>query len=254
MKRLVALGALLLAACGGGHPRPDNPIEDPKVVLAEIQKRSEAIASLSAELRVEIWRKGERVRLRQLIEVERPDKLRVDTLSPFDQPLQMMASDGHNVSIYSLEKKRFWQGPATPDNLARLLPLRLEGEELASLLRGGVPLIQYADATMGWDAERGCYQVDLTGPARRQRLCVEPKALRVAESRVWKDDHLQYSALFGQYTGEDAAAIPTRMRFEVPSDDLRVEVEVVDHKLNPQVAPDAFQIEAPRGIEVEPLE
>ncbi len=253
MKRLAILAVLFLAGCGGAHPRPENAIEDPQVVLKALRERAEAMSSLSGQLALEVWQKGERVRLRQLVLVQRPDKIRVDTLSPFDQPLSMMASDGASVSIYSLEKKRFWRGPATPDNLARLVPLRLEGDELAAVLRGSVPVLEGAEAAIDWDADVGCYRIDLTGPARRQRLCVEPKALRVLESSVWRGDELQYTAKFGQYTDE-GPPVPQRMRFEVPAEDLQVDVRVVDFKANPAVPEDAFAVEPPRGIEVEPLD
>lgn len=253
MTRVAFVFALALGACGGRYPRPDNALENPAVVIAHVQKQSDALETLTGLLALEVWRDSERVRLRQLIVVARPDKLRVDTLSPFEQPLSMMASDGETVSIYSLEERRFWRGPSTPRNLARLVPLRLEGEELASVLRGGVPLIDHQQVAMDWDADVGCYAVTLTGVARRQRLCVEPEHLRVLESRVWRGDTLQYKARFGQYSDEEGG-IPTRLRFEVPEDDLQVDVQVVDHKRNPTVAADAFIVEPPRGIEVETLE
>jgi outer membrane lipoprotein-sorting protein len=254
MKRLAILALLFLAGCGGTRgARPEKPIDDPQVVLNALRERSEAMQALSGQLALEVWQKGDRVRLRQLVLVQRPDKIRVDTLSPFDQPLSMMASDGQQVSIYSLEKKRFWRGPATPDNLARLVPLRLEGDELAAVLRGSVPVLRDAQAKMDWDAEAGCYRLELTGATRRQQLCVEPQGLRVLESRVWRGDALQYAAKFGQYT-EGPQPIPQRMRFEVPGEDLKVDVRVVDFKANPTVAEDAFTVEPPRGIEVEPLD
>lgn len=247
--------AVLVTACSGARQaRPDDAIDDPRVILAALEKRGEAIRALTAELGLEVWREGDRVRLRQLVLAQKPDRVRIDTLSPFDQPLTMMASNGEIITIYSLEEKRFWRGPATPENLARLLPLRMESEEMSSLLRGSVPLIRYDDVGLGWDDERGCYLLTLRGPTRRQRLCVEPKALRVAESRVWRGDELLYRARFGQYEDAGPVAIPRRMRFEVPAESQRIDIEVRDVTVDPDPPADAFHIDPPRGIEVEPLD
>ena len=98
----------------------DGPTEAAPV-LARMAARGQALHSLSGMLSLEVWRKDERVRLHQLLLFERPDRLRVDTLSPFDQPLAMMASDGQTVSIYALEQTRFQLGPAMGEILAELV-------------------------------------------------------------------------------------------------------------------------------------
>jgi hypothetical protein len=204
-------------------------------------------------LALEVWRGDERVRLRQLLLVVRPDKVRVDTLSPFDQPLAMMASDGQTLTIYSLEQKRFEQGPATSGNLARLLRLPLSGEELTAVLAGGVPMPAGVTPTLGWDSEVGAHILEFVDGRRRQRVSLEPAAFRLVELRAWEGETPRYVARFGDYDGEGPTAVPRRMRFEVPSEALRVDARFEDHTLNVTPPEDAFTIPAPRGISVHPL-
>ena len=54
--------------------------------------------------------------------------------------------------------------------------------------------------------------------------------------------------------GEGPAAMPTRMRFEAPAESLRVDVEVVDYTLNPDLPDEAFELSPPRGVTVESLD
>lgn len=255
MRAVFAIGvALALAGCPDKFRRPDNAIEDPAVVLGAVERRSQAITALNALVSLEVWEKSERVRLKQMFIVERPDKLRVDTLSPFGQPLSSMASDGRDITIYSLDEKRYWTGTASPRNLARLIPIGVEGEELSALLRGGAPVIGHQTARLSWDGENGWYRVDLQGDGRRQRLSLEPAALRVVESRVWRDGALQYRARFGDYSGDDEAAIPRRMRFEVPMEALQIDLRVEEHEVNRPIDPAVFRIDPPRGVTVERLD
>ncbi len=251
---LGALAALLLTGCPGRHARPDDFQADPAVFLSRIEARAAAVKSLTAELSLEVWRGDERVRLKQLVALRRPDKLRVDSLSPFGQPLSTLTSDGETLAIYAQDEHRFYTGAATPENLARLVPIRVEPDELVALLRGGVPLGAAERGTVGWDAERGLYPLDLVGPATRRRIHFDPEHLRVRAVRVWRGERLRYEARFTDYTGEGDAALPRRMRFESAEDEVRVDVSVADHRVNVELPDEAFQLEAPRGVPVDSLD
>lgn len=104
---LLVLGLAGLTGCPNRIARPADGPTEPAPVLARLAERSHALTSLSGMISLEVWRGDERVKLRQLLLVQRPDHIRVDTLSPFDQPLAMMASDGQSVTIYS------WSSDAT---------------------------------------------------------------------------------------------------------------------------------------------
>ncbi|MEZ4466588.1 MAG: hypothetical protein R3F43_19600 [bacterium] len=251
----LALLALVLAGCPDKFRRPDDFSADPAPLLAGIARRQAAVASLTGQLHLEVWQRGERVRLRQLVAVRQPDRLRIDSLSPFDQPLSTLVSDGTVLALYSLEEKRFWRGAASPRNLSRLVPIAMAPESLASLLRGTMPVIRHRAAVVAWDGENGWYQLDLEGEnGRRQRISFEPEALRVTAAREWVGDALQYKARLGDYSNDGDTAVPRRMLLEAPADDIRIDVEVVDHRVNPTLPDAAFELEALRGIEVEPFE
>jgi len=252
MRCLLGLLALVLTGCPEKFRQPDGFSNDPAPLLASITRRAEAVKSLTGQLHLEVWQKDDRVRLRQLVAVRQPDRLRIDSLSPFDQPLSTLVSDGTTLSLYSLEEKRFWQGAATPAHLGRLVPVAMAPESLAALLRGTLPVIRHTAAVVVWDSENGWYQLDLQGEnGRRQRISLEPEALRVVAAREWVGDALQYRARLGDYSDASDTAVPRRMRLEAPTDDLRIDVEVLDHRVNPELPDAAFTLDPPRGIRVE---
>ena len=244
---------LLLAGCPDRHRRPDTYSEDPAPLLEKLSTRAQAIRSLTAQLKLEVWRDGERIKLRQLVAVQSPNKLRIDLLSPFEQPLVTLTSDGVVLSIYDLEQTRFSRGAASNANLARLLPIKLAPDSLAGLLRGTIPIIKHTSATVSWDGENGWYQLDLEGTDRRQRIHVEPKAWRITQAREWAGDAEVYAARLGDYSGVGDTALPRRMRLTAPKD-IQVDAVVEDHQVNVDLPDEAFVLDPPQGIPVEPLE
>ena len=251
----VLLMALALTGCPDRFARPEAFVAEPAPLLAAIEQRAAAIQSLRGQLRLEVWRKDERVRLRQLVAVQTPDKLRIDSLSPFDQPLSTLVSDGDTLSIYDLGARRFLRGAASPANLARLIPIPLEPEALSALLRGSVPVLREPDEqTVSWDSNNGWYQLDQRRGEARTRISFEPKHLRVVALRLGQGDRTVLRARLGDYSGTGPTAMPRRMRFEAPADDVRIDLKVVDHDINPTLPAAAFVLNPPRGIRVETLD
>lgn len=250
---LLIAGVALLTGCPDRHRKPDTYSADPAPLLAKLAARNAAIRSLTAQLKLEVWRDGERVKLRQLVAVQSPNKLRIDLLSPFEQPLVTLTSDGAVLSIYDLEKKRFSRGAASNANLARLIPVKLAPDSLGGLLRGTIPIIKHTSATVSWDGENGWYQLDLEGKDRRQRVHLEPKAWRVTQAREWAGGAEVYSARLGNYSSEGQTALPQRMQLTAPQD-IKVDAVVEDHQVNVDLPPEAFVLDPPEGIAIEPLE
>lgn len=260
MSRLLsgALGlALLLTGCPAPHiAQPDDFDDDPARLLASVERRAAAVQSLSGEVSIEVWHGSDRVRLKQLLAVDRQGRVRIDALSPFGQPLSTLVSDGARLMIYSLEDKTFRIGAATAENMARLMPIRLEPEALSAILRGAVPVMPHDRATVTWNGREGWYRLELLRGSRMQRIEFEPEALRVVNLEQREGETARYSARFGAYSGSGDAVIPQRMRFEAPGpegDALRIDLEVLDHTLNPELPPEVFTLEAPRGVRIEAL-
>ena len=76
MRLTVVFLALVVSACGSRQLRPEGAADEPKPYLDAIARRSAAINGLTAELKTEIWRDGERVRATQLVAVDGQGRLR----------------------------------------------------------------------------------------------------------------------------------------------------------------------------------
>ena len=253
MRGLLYGFTVCLFGCGGAIPKPADFVETSEPLLAAIAKRAQAIRSLSGEIKLEIWRKGQRVRLKQMLAVDPESRLRLEVISPFGQPVTTLVSDGARLMIYAVDEKRFLVGAATAENMARLMPVNMSPNELSNLLRGSIPLIRHTQSSVGWDGQNGRYILTLTGEERRQIIRLEPTHFRVTDLESTVKGNLVYRVRFGAYSGDGKTIIPKRVLFEVPSQDLRADMDVVDFSLNPDLPEAAFKLEPPRGISVEPM-
>jgi outer membrane lipoprotein-sorting protein len=253
MKYLLIMSLICLSACGGVIPRPTDFSDDSARLLASVERRGLAVKSISGELKTEVWQGSKRVKAKQLIAADPQGRLRIEVLSPFGSPVMTLVSDGSRLMIYAAEEQRFFIGPSTPENMARLIPIKLGPEELAGVLRGAMPLIPHGSAKVDWNTKSGRYRLHLVGDERQQTVEFEPKHFRVTSIRTYVGKTLIYKATFGDYSGTTDAIIPRRILFEIPDDDLRVDMTIIDHRLNPVLPDAAFHLTPPRGIPVESL-
>ena len=241
-----------LVGCGS-IPKPAQFDGDPQPFLNSLERRATAIKAVSAELSVEIWKDSKRLKVKQFVAADEQGRLRLETVSPFGTPLLTLASDGGRLMIYDAEQARFFLGPVTQEALSKLIPVPMSPGELASLLRGGVPVMSEATSTLSWNSKAGRYVLTLKAGNRVQVIEFEPQHNRVTSLWTELNGRKLYSIRLGQYSGTGDAIIPLRIRFVVPKQELSIDMAVKDHTLDPELPAGAFTLTPPRGIVVEPL-
>jgi hypothetical protein len=134
--------ALALAACHPRRPPPDLS-RDPEPLLAQVRASQARVQRVSGEARVKVEAKGMRtaVTVREFIAAEKPDRLHVEVLDFFGNVGAVLVASGGRFQLYDAKERVFYRGEATPENLARLVPLPLPAEDLVTILCGSAPLL-----------------------------------------------------------------------------------------------------------------
>lgn len=177
----MAAAAWLLAACSGGRGLPDRPTPEASALWDRLARTSSTTHTLQAESRVSYFGPEGRVRLRAVLVAQRPDRFRIETLSPFEEPIDVMVCDGERLSWLSQGILR--EGRATAERIGRLLPLPLSPEELVDVLLGGLPSDAQPVAVTPVN-DPTAFRLDLRRDARWLRLWVDPDADRVLRLEV----------------------------------------------------------------------
>jgi outer membrane lipoprotein-sorting protein len=177
--------AVLSSAC---HKRiefgPEGELTDANVVYQRVKENQDNIIQLEGDSKLRVESPQGSGTLSMFVSVTRPALLHLETFDFFNRPLASLVSDGKGFGLYQTETNTWFQGPASPENVSRFLPVVLPSQELVAIMLGQVPLIPPERMELALDRKEGVYVLTLhQGPAT-QVLQVHPKYLRVVKSQV----------------------------------------------------------------------
>ncbi|MEM7434034.1 MAG: DUF4292 domain-containing protein [Myxococcota bacterium] len=258
---LLALACTTLVGCSSSAACPAQPITDPAEALEALADRQKGWSSLKAEARVTQWADRGRIRGTVLMFFERPAKVRFDVMSQFG-PAAVLTSDGDSFQLSDLRASTFLHGPTCPENIARLLGIAIDGENLIRFLTGDTPLI--AATTQSMECRGGGYVLvlraadnstqeieiaiaseDRDKPAGAQRLTL------VESSVLGPDGTLEWRATYDGHEIFDGVVFPTDIRLVDYVNDADTQVRIKSVSVDPSVPAAAFRQEPRSGAQSE---
>jgi len=167
---LLALTSLLVLR--GATCKVERPYAAPTAqeLTAAVRARGLRVSSLRGETRMSHRSSQGKVKATVRLMARRGGSLRFDVVSPFDTPLATLVVSGGRFALIDAEKNRHFHGPAAPCNIARLLQVMLEPDDILTILGGSTPLISHQRASVAWDARAGAEVLTLSGPAAVQTV------------------------------------------------------------------------------------
>jgi hypothetical protein len=282
---------ILLALCLASCARVAPPASSPPTADAALVRMRASFAcgiAIEASAKVDHFSEGGRVRGDVLLFAARPARIRMDVISPFGAALATLTTDGARFSLADLKARRFFVGPATACNIARLTTVPVPGHVLVDLLRGEAPVLRHdsTNATISWSAAGywilivpGQYEareeIHLAPYASDWALPWQSQRLRVLDVRVEQQGYLMYHAELRDHAPaptsearEDpdnleapvppsgpicGAVLPRRIHIELetPRSDIRITYEHLSW--NPPLPLGTFEQAAPPGMSAEPV-
>jgi outer membrane lipoprotein-sorting protein len=251
MRRRVgaALIAVVIAGCAAREPiRPAAPSAAPlprgEDLLGSLSARRASIRGLRAMARMAYTAEGESRSTRQLMIAERPDRLRLEVLSPFGTVFVLTTGSGR-LAAYVPDERTMYRGSASADNLARYTQIDLPASDAVDLLLGTPPLagdrasvVSEEDGLLKlWQDAGGKVYVtwftDRLEPARYEQ--------RDSEGRVL------LRARYGAFTDVAATRLPSELEVELPSSQQRINISYRQSEANPPLADTTFALITPPG-------
>lgn len=246
-RAVVILAGLWVGGCytffGGPAREPDLILvrgEQSRVVQWIDRARSEGERrdSLRAYGRVRVESQGSSGRFREVVLVARPSCLRFETLNFLGQTQSLLTTNGERFAFF--DGQRMERGDAPEDLLGDRLGLDVAPEQAISLLLAAPPLareaperifakgdervVEVANQRIEFSADGTLLGVESLDPLGRPRW--------VADYSDWRD------LPGGRY--------PMKIGFHFPRTEFRLEIELEDVELNPELDPALFRI-APNG-------
>lgn len=251
--RLAAICLLLLsAACVPRRPSPPSvPLASETVLLERLAEDAQAFQSLQGLAKVRVERGGQSLGGTQVLMAEKPDRLRAETLSPFGQPLLLMATDGLELTVMVPSDGRFYRGEASARNVQRFTRLPLQLTDLVHILLYQVPIIGHDKRILIIEDEDGYLLKLLDESGRRQELRFNG-ALNLVEVAYFLGADLQLRVRYDKFMGE-LHPFPQSAFLEMPALDAEASLVFSEVRTNVAIPAERFLLTPSPGVEILPI-
>lgn len=257
-----ALAALLLAgaACPRTAPLPDLDSLTDEVAAARARaggaRRQRLVGTLKARLP---GIEGVVASANLDVALQPQAMLSVAVRSFFEQPMQMLVTDGSLVTVFDATTGQplFFRGSADATTLGRVLPLPLSPREAVGIFLARPP-VDGAARLVGVDEAAGTYDLWMEAPdVGPCQLTLRASDDAVLRWRAFKrDGRALLDVRYGDLRASDGTTVPfawSVRRLDVTPEQA-LDFVATDVTWNgPPLPDDAFRLEPPPGTELRPL-
>lgn len=246
---LVVAGLVASTGCPRAFDFGPDAYTDPREVLAVARHKQAVPERLTGEAKLRVDRDQGSFAADHFVVVERPDSLRLTTLSFFGNPLALLVLHDGQMLLWDMESALLHHGAATAESLGMVVPVGLAPTAVVNVLLGTPPFLETPDAHLELDYERRMYRVRLSSGVDVQRIWIDPHSDMVREI-TWH----QGERLVGRLTYDDwephgeHGMFPGALEYE-ENGGGKVRVVWHDVELDPTDFPEGiFEVEVPPSV------
>jgi hypothetical protein len=239
----------LLGSCAQFTPKSvGDPIslDFAEGLIAELVETAAGNSSLQGLASFEMVNPDRSLSGKQVILVEKPDRLRAEVLNFFNSPLLLLAANGEHLNVFLPFENYYYSGAASAKNLGRFVRLPLRLDDLLSILFYQ-PLIIDAESAEAYALKAGGWKLVRHNRLFWQELFFDPER-RLVEVNYYNKDGLSLSVDYGKFSGQDR--LPRLFEIKVPRLETMVSLEFDELDVNLDIKPELFQIAIPADAKV----
>lgn len=244
---------VLTGCCTHRFTKPAQALTEPQSVMDGVKKRAALLKSFEFNTRVAHY--GETGVFKGAVDVlgHRPAQLRFEVLSPTDDTLAVVVSDGKRFMSHERGRPRCLVGPACAANVSRLLPIAFEGSALFDLLTGGTSFLTHDQADVTWDECEGALRLTLRRAADDtvQTVWLSPHSFVTAKMRVVRKKKELFVLEYDDFRTIDGVEVPFSIRLTSEHRGTDLSIDLREAYIN-QTKPGAlFEPTCPQGTQEE---
>jgi Domain of unknown function (DUF4292) len=236
----------VLAGCPAHLDVRNVQAPDATALLAEVDAVDSRVTGIQSQAKAHVEGPGGKGNVTAFVAAAAPSSVHLEVLDFFGRPSGILVSDGARFALFRSEPGVWLQGPATAENVGRLIPVELPPEQLVSMLLGRAPRLADAHPELAVDAEANAFRITLREGQRSQELWVDPQRKRVVRSRLSGPGG--YELAFDEFEDVRDVPFPRKLSF---TGSASVVLRYTDPRLNDTPAPSLFNATPPPGAPVE---
>jgi hypothetical protein len=235
----------VITACATVSPPSREPQLPPKQwasgeLIESLNQRNQQFRSLRALARLDYVGPDGKGNVQEAVLVQRPDRLRLETLTFLGAVLIVTVNDKEIIGHHSREGI-FVRGPRTKENLLRYTQIPLEVDEITALLLGLPPV----DTSAPRQQEGPTLVFSPNG--RKQDAVTFESQLPVPTKWERFNDAgaVELSARFLDYISTPAGSFPSKIQVEAHMQKRKLEIRYQEPEVNASLSPEIFTQEKP---------
>jgi len=249
MTRRALAVCLLSAAC----PKPQTvagPVPEAAALYEQATKAHALPQTLSCDARafVEAPENGGRYSLH--VSVARPRSIRLEALTPLGDPAAVLVADQGRFALLDLRNNVFYRGPATPQNLSRLVPTPLADDELVSLVTGAIPTVPDVRPSAARREGEG-YLLVLVAPGVVQEVSLGGDLRVLKVRRTTEGGSLLWEVSLDEHDDRSGAQVPRLLHLDAPPIRTKVDLKLRGIVTGKPPPAGAFLLGPPQGMQIE---
>lgn len=255
---IIGLILLGISSCAGMAPQtgssptgglPELPNLNASSLVDDLAERGRRLRSLRTLATVQYWGTEGRAGFQEAILVDRPDRLRLETLSPLGAIL-IVTVDSHEIAGFHTREGLFYRGRSSKENLFRYTHIPLALGELTSLLMGLPPV----EIPSQWQEGEGAIHWEVEGGGREKILFHPTLGVPTGWERSGADGEIEFKAVFSDFSPTANGFFPLTIALEDPVRQKWLEIRYKEPELNVTLPFPLFVQERPAAAREVPLE
>lgn len=210
------------------------PVEHATPALAALARGAEQRTSLRAQGRLELDVPAGGSRVDEVVLAQRPDRLRLESVSPLGQAISLLVTDGERYGFF--DGARIESGDVTPETLHQRVGLSLEPHEAVELLlaaptaAAAAPLSAYRTDTELWILLDGW------------RVGIDPAGELAALEALDASGKLRWRARYAGWRDVPGGRYPEALSVEFPRTRVALRLRLSRVELNAALGPERFRV------------
>ena len=224
----------------------------PEALLADISSTVPAERTLKAIGTIQVTTRNGSYPLKMAIMLKRPAMMRLEAIPVLGPPNFFLSIQQNHLKVLLPEKKEFYTGRATRENLALFLPLRIDVESMVSLLMGIPPAVNGKNKSLKGFLEDDHYRIDVHIDGHRiQSLWIRRSNGCMDGIEILQDEKTLYKIKFDKQVRSGEVMIPQRM--VIVSEEDQTTLSILYRDIEWTVEPDDTAFDLPIPPDIKPF-
>ncbi len=244
---------VVLTGCAAMKPEPQNiPPPDVRSILATLKMRYDLVDSMRTWTNVGIESHGKKEEIREYLHYQKPDKLRVDAMGPFNAPRAIALAVEKSFRFYFVAENELIMGELSDGVIKDIFDVDLRVSDVRSsifanpFLDGNVnelDIESYGDEYLIRRAS--------TIPGYREEITILARNTTVSKWQVIdSEDNIVQEISFSRYQKVGGILRPLKAVIHRPVDNTRISIESVNPEINVELAEKTFDLPIPEGAKI----